>query len=137
MIKEIVKDTKFLMIKSELATKDDLYILTDLIDTLNHNRKSCVGMAANMIGYNKCILVYMDKNDNIEYMINPKIIKYDSEYEAEEGCLSLIGTRKTKRFKKIKVEYYNDRFQKRLKVFTDFEAQIIQHEMDHFEGIII
>lgn len=137
MIKEIVKDTKFLMIKSELATKDDLYILTDLIDTLNHNRKSCVGMAANMIGYSKCILVYMDKNDNIEYMINPKIIKYDSEYEAEEGCLSLIGTRKTKRFKKIKVEYYNDKFQKRLKVFSDFEAQIIQHEMNHFEGIII
>ena len=137
MIKEIVKDIKFLMIKSELATKDDLYILTDLIDTLNHNRKSCVGMAANMIGYNKCILVYMDKNDSIEYMINPKIIKYDSEYETEEGCLSLIGTRKTKRFKKIKVEYYNDKFQKRLKVFNDFEAQIIQHEMDHFEGIII
>jgi peptide deformylase len=137
MIKEIVKDIKFLVIKSELATKDDLYILTDLIDTLNHNRKSCVGMAANMIGYNKCILVYMDKNDNIEYMINPKIIKYDSEYEAEEGCLSLIGTRKTKRFKKIKVEYYNDKFQKRLKVFSDFEAQIIQHEMNHFEGIII
>ncbi len=137
MIKEIVKDIKFLMIKSELATKDDLYILTDLIDTLNHNRKSCVGMAANMIGYNKCILVYMDKNDNIEYMINPKIIKYDSEYETEEGCLSLIGTRKTKRFKKIKVEYYNDKFQKRLKVFNDFEAQIIQHEMNHFEGIII
>jgi len=137
MIKEIVKDIKFLMIKSELATKDDLYILTDLIDTLNHNRKSCVGMAANMIGYNKCILVYMDKNDNIEYMINPKIIKYDSEYETEEGCLSLIGTRKTKRFKKIKVEYYNDKFQKRLKVFNNFEAQIIQHEMDHFEGIII
>ncbi len=137
MIKEIVKDIKFLMIKSELATKDDLYILTDLIDTLNHNRKSCVGMAANMIGYNKCILVYMDKNDNIEYMINPKIIKYDSEYETEEGCLSLIGTRKTKRFKKIKVEYYNDKFQKRLKVFNDFEAQIIQHEMDHFEGILI
>ncbi len=137
MIKEIVKDIKFLMIKSELTTKDDLYILTDLIDTLNHNRKSCVGMAANMIGYNKCILVYMDKNDNIEYMINPKIIKYDSEYETEEGCLSLIGTRKTKRFKKIKVEYYNDKFQKRLKVFNDFEAQIIQHEMDHFEGILI
>jgi len=137
MIKEIVKDIKFLMIKSELATKDDLYILTDLIDTLNHNRKSCVGMAANMIGYNKCILVYMDKNDNIEYMINPKIIKYDSEYETEEGCLSLIGKRKTKRFKKIKVEYYNDKFQKRLKVFNNFEAQIIQHEMDHFEGIII
>ncbi|MCR5647421.1 MAG: peptide deformylase [Acholeplasmatales bacterium] len=137
MVKEIVKDQKSLMIKSEKVTPDDLYILDDLIDTLDANRACCVGMAANMIGYNKCILVYMDKNDIINYMINPTIIKCDSEYETEEGCLSLLGVRKTKRFQKIKVEYYNDKFQKRLKVFTDFEAEIIQHEMDHFNGIII
>jgi peptide deformylase len=137
MVKNINKDTLFLSKKSVDATPDDISVANDLVDTLKFNSIRCVGMAANMIGYNKCILVYMDKNDNIEYMINPKIIKYDSEYEAEEGCLSLIGTRKTKRFKKIKVEYYNDKFQKRLKVFSDFEAQIIQHEMNHFEGIII
>jgi len=137
MVKDIVKDQKSLMIKSEKVTPDDLYILDDLIDTLDANRKGCVGMAANMIGYNKCILVYLDFNDNINYMINPTIIKCDSEYETEEGCLSLLGVRKTKRFQKIKVEYYNDKFQKRLKVFTDFEAEIIQHEMDHFNGIII
>ncbi len=137
MVKDIVKDQKSLMIKSEKVTPDDLYILDDLIDTLDANRKGCVGMAANMIGYNKCILVYLDLNDNINYMINPTIIKCDSEYETEEGCLSLLGVRKTKRFQKIKVEYYNDKFQKRLKVFTDFEAEIIQHEMDHFNGIII
>ncbi len=137
MVKDIVKDQKSLMIKSEKVTPDDLYILDDLIDTLDANRKGCVGMAANMIGYNKCILVYLDENDKINYMINPTIIKCDSEYETEEGCLSLLGVRKTKRFQKIKVEYYNDKFQKRLKVFTDFEAEIIQHEMDHFNGIII
>ena len=137
MIKEIVKDQKSLMIKSTLATKDDLNILTDLIDTLDANRAHCVGMAANMIGYNKCILVYINKNEKIEYMINPTIIKKEDEYETEEGCLSLDGVRKTKRYNKIKVEYYNDKFQKRLKVFTEFEAEIIQHEIDHFEGIII
>ena len=137
MVKDIVKDQKSLMIKSEKVTPDDLYILDDLIDTLDANRKGCVGMAANMIGYNKCILVYLDENDKINYMINPTIIKCDSEYETEEGCLSLLGVRKTKRFQKIKVEYYNDKFQNRLKVFTDFEAEIIQHEMDHFNGIII
>ena len=137
MVKEIVKDLKSLMIKSEEANSSDLYILDDLIDTLNANKEHCVGMAANMIGYNKCILVFVDKNENIDYMINPKIIKSFDEYEAEEGCLSLAGVRKTKRYKKIKVEYYNNKFQKRLKVFNDFEAEIIQHEMDHFNGKII
>lgn len=137
MVKEIIRDQKSLMIKSTKACLDDLYILRDLIDTLNANRLHCVGMAANMIGYNKCILVYINKNEKIEYMINPTIIKSEGEYETEEGCLSLDGVRKTKRFNKIKVEYYNDKFQKRLKVFNDFEAEIIQHEIDHFEGIII
>ena len=90
-----------------------------------------------MIGYNKCILVYINKNEKIEYMINPTIIKCEDEYLVKEGCLSLEGQRETKRYKKIKVEYYNNKFQKRLKVFNDFEAEIIQHEIDHFSGIII
>ena len=137
MVKEIVKDQKSLMLKSELANSDDLYILDDLIDTLDANREHCVGMAANMIGYNKCILVYINKNEKIEYMINPIIIKCEDEYLVKEGCLSLEGQRETKRYKKIKVEYYNNKFQKRLKVFNDFEAEIIQHEIDHFSGIII
>ena len=137
MVKEIVNDQKSLMLKSELANNDDLYILDDLIDTLDANREHCVGMAANMIGYNKCILVYINKNEKIEYMINPTIIKCEDEYLAKEGCLSLEGIRETKRYNKIKVEYYNNKFQKRLKVFNDFEAEIIQHEIDHFSGIII
>ena len=137
MVKEIIRNQKSLMLKSELANSDDLYILDDLIDTLDANREHCVGMAANMIGYNKCILVYINKNEKIEYMINPIIIKCEDEYLVKEGCLSLEGQRETKRYKKIKVEYYNNKFQKRLKVFNDFEAEIIQHEIDHFSGIII
>ena len=137
MIRCIVKDQKSLMIKSVLADSNDLYILDELIDTLKANLNGCVGMAANMIGFNKRILVYVDKNDEINYMINPIIVKAFDEYETEEGCLSLTGVRKIKRFKKIKVEFYNNKFQKRMKTFSDFEAQIIQHEMNHFEGIII
>ena len=105
MVKEIVKDQKSLMLKSELANSDDLYILDDLIDTLDANREHCVGMAANMIGYNKCILVYINKNEKIEYMINPTIIKCEDEYLVKEGCLSLEGQRETKRYKKIKCIY--------------------------------
>ena len=137
MKREIIRDQKSLMIKSTLATKDDLGILYDLIDTLKSNIDRCVGMAANMIGFNKRILVFVNENEEIDYMINPTIIKSEDEYETEEGCLSLDGLRKTKRFKKIKVEYYNDKFQKRMKVFKDFTAEIIQHEIDHFDGIII
>lgn len=137
MKREIIRDQKSLMIKSTLATKDDLGILYDLIDTLKSNIDRCVGMAANMIGFNKRILVFVNENEEIDYMINPTIIKSEDEYETEEGCLSLDGVRKTKRFKKIKVEYYNDKFQKRMKVFKDFTAEIIQHEIDHFDGIII
>ena len=137
MVKEIIKDISFLKEESLDATIDDLYILDDLIDTLNANLKSCVGMAANMIGYKKKILVYVNEKEEIDYMINPVIIKKSDEYEAEEGCLSLEGKRKAIRYDKIKVEYYNRKFQKRLKTFTGFQAEIIEHEIDHFSGIII
>ncbi|MCR5113649.1 MAG: peptide deformylase [Acholeplasmatales bacterium] len=137
MIKEIVKDISFLKEPSVLATPDDLYILDDLIDTLKSKIKTCVGMAANMIGYKKTILVYVNEKEEIDYMINPVIIKKSDQYETEEGCLSLDGKRKTIRYDKIKVEYYNRNFQKRLKTFTGFQAEIIEHEIDHFSGIII
>lgn len=137
MVKEIVKDTKSLMIKSIDATINDLEILKDLIDTLEFNKEKCVGMAANMIGYNKRILVFIDTNEKINYMINPEIIIKEDSYVAKEGCLSLIGVRDTLRYNKIKVSYYNDKFQKRLKVYTGFVAEIIQHEIDHFDGKII
>lgn len=137
MIKNIIKDQKFLMIKSIDAKESDLYVLTDLIDTLSFNREKCVGMAANMIGYSVRILVFINELEKIDYMINPIIIKKEDEYEASEGCLSLDGVRKTKRYDKVKVSYYNDKFQKRIKVFKGFVAEIIQHEIDHFDGIII
>ncbi len=137
MVKNIIKKEELLKIKSVDANQDDKYIIDELVDTLKFNSSHCVGMAANMIGYNKCILVCINKNEKIEYMINPTIIKCEDEYLAKEGCLSLEGIRETKRYNKIKVEYYNNKFQKRLKVFNDFEAEIIQHEIDHFSGIII
>lgn len=137
MIKNIVKDINFLSQPSTLATKDDLYIIADLKDTLSFNRSGCVGMAANMIGYLKNIIIFEDENKKHCIMINPKIIKCDGEYETEEGCLSLSGVRKTKRYQKIKVEYFNEAFQKRIQTYSGFTAQIIQHEIDHLSGIII
>ncbi len=136
MIKEIVKDISFLSQKSEVATKEDLQVVTDLIDTLRANLDSCVGMAANMIGIKKCILVFVAGN-TITPMINPVIIKKEMPYKTEESCLSLTGFRKTLRYEKIEVEYFDRDFKKHKKVFTGFTAQIIQHEVDHFEGIII
>lgn len=137
MIKNICKDINFLSLKSDLMTKEDSYIVTDLKDTLKLYLNGCVGMAANMIGYNKRCIIYINEKEEMEIMINPIIIKRDMEYEAEEGCLSLEGVRKTKRYKKIKVEYFNTNFEKRIKTFKDFTAQIIQHEIDHLDGIII
>ena len=137
MIKNICKDINFLSLKSDLMTKEDSYIVTDLKDTLKLHLNGCVGMAANMIGYNKRCIIYINEKEEMEIMINPIIIKRDMEYEAEEGCLSLEGVRKTKRYKKIKVEYFNTNFEKRIKTFKDFTAQIIQHEIDHLDGIII
>lgn len=137
MIKNINKDIKSLMIKSIPATIDDLSIGEDLKDTLLFNKDKCVGMASNMIGISKAIICFFDEFNNIIIMYNPKIIKASNEYEAEEGCLSLEGVRKTKRYNKIKLEYYNENFQKRIKSYNGFTAEIIQHEIDHINGIII
>ncbi|SFP80336.1 peptide deformylase [Oscillibacter sp. PC13] len=108
----------------------------DLLETLEANRADCVGMAANMIGVNKRIITF-DNEGTYMVMFNPEIVKQSGPYLTEEGCLSLTGTRKTKRFRSIKVRYQNEKFQVRLKTFTGWTAQIIQHEIDHCEGIII
>lgn len=136
MIRNIVKDVSFLAQKSEIATKDDVGVVNDLIDTLNANLDNCVGMAANMIGVKKRILVFSVGNIIVP-MINPVILKKEKPYEAEESCLSLIGFRKTIRYENIEVEYLDINFKKHKQAFTGFTAQIIQHEVDHFEGIII
>jgi N-formylmethionyl-tRNA deformylase len=136
MIKPIIKDILFLGQKSEDATKNDIAVIDDLIDTLKANLNNCVGLAANMIGVKKRILVFT-VGSLIVPMINPVILKKDKLYETEESCLSLIGVRKTKRYEMIEVEYLDKNFKKQKQVFTGFTSQIIQHEMDHFEGIII
>jgi len=136
MIRPIVKDILFLGQKSEEATKNDIAVIDDLIDTLRANLENCVGLAGNMIGIKKRILVFAVGN-LIVPMINPIILKKEKLYETEESCLSLIGFRKTKRYEIIEVEYLDRSFKKQKQVFTGFIAQIIQHEMDHFEGIII
>jgi peptide deformylase len=136
MIKPIVKDILFLGQKSEDATINDIAVIEDLIDTLRANLENCVGLAGNMIGVKKRILVYT-VGSLIVPMINPVILKKEKLYETEESCLSLIGFRKTKRYERIEVEYLDRNFKKQKQVFTGFIAQIIQHEMDHFEGIII
>jgi len=136
MIREICKDEVFLAQKAEPATVDDLCVAQDLLETLEAHKEGCVGMAANMIGVNKRIIVF-DNQGTYMAMFNPEIVKQSGPYEAEEGCLSLIGTRKTKRFQSIKVQYQNEKFQVRFKTFTGWTAEIIQHEIDHCEGIII
>ena len=136
MVKEIVKDISFLSQKSEMATKDDIQVVNDLINTLSANLEHCVGMAANMIGIKKRILVFTI-GDSIIPMINPVILKKEIPYKTEESCLSLIGFRETLRYEKIEVEYLDINFKKHKQVFNGFTAQIIQHEVDHFEGIII
>ena len=136
MVREIMKDVVFLAQKSSAATPDDLSVAQDLLETLIAHKEGCVGMAANMIGINKRIIAF-DNNGKYMVMFNPEIIKHSESYEAEEGCLSLTGTRKTKRWQSIKVQYQNEQFQTRYKTFTGWTAQIIQHEIDHCEGIII
>ena len=137
MIREIIHDPLFLSGKSEKATKEDLQIAQDLLDTLAANRAGCVGMAANMIGVRKRIIAF-DDNGKLEVMFNPEIIKSSGEYDTEEGCLSLLGDpRPCKRYQSIKVRWQNKSFQLMTKTFYGFTAQIIQHEMDHFEGILI
>lgn len=136
MVQPICKDVIFLARKSEPAMPEDILIGQDLLDTLNAHRDGCVGMAANMIGRAKRIIVFLD-GDAATVMYNPEIVKASEPYEAEEGCLSLNGARKTTRYQKIKVRYQNAAFQTRLKSYTGWTAQIIQHEIDHCNGILI
>ena len=136
MIKPIVKDVLFLGEKSTMATKDDIQVVNDLIDTLRANLDGCVGMAANMIGVKKNIIVFA-MGEMIDPMINAVLIKKENSYITEESCLSLEGFRKTKRYETIEVEYLDKNFKKQRNTFHGFVAQIIQHEVDHCNGIII
>ena len=136
MIRDICKDEAFLAQKAETATAEDLDTAQDLLDTLAAHREGCVGMAANMIGVNKRIIVF-DDDGKYQVMFNPVIVKHDGPYEAEEGCLSLTGRRKVKRFRTIKVQWQNEKLQTRRKTFTGWTAEIIQHEIDPCEGVLI
>lgn len=137
MIKDIIHDPIFLAGKSELATREDLQIAQDLLDTLAARKNDCVGMAANMIGVRKRIIAF-DNEGTYMTMFNPEIIKKSEAYDTEEGCLSLLGgPRKCKRYKSIKVKWQTSDFQTRIKTFTGWPAQIIQHEIDHCDGILI
>lgn len=136
MIKEINRDIFILSQKSVPATENDRQTGEDLLETLIANSERCVGMAANMIGVSKNIIAIND-NNNYTVMYNPEILKADKEYETEEGCLSLDGVRKTKRYRKIKVRYFDKDFKIKIKTYDGFTAQIIQHEIDHLSGIII
>ena len=137
MVRELMHDPIFLARKSEEATKEDLDAAQDLLDTLAFHKEGCVGMAANMIGVTKRIIVF-DNEGQYMTMLNPVILKASNPYKTEEGCLSLLGgPRKCKRYKKIKVQYQNLQMQTRLKTFTGWTAQIIQHEIDHCNGVLI
>lgn len=141
MIRELMHDPIFLAGKSEPATKADLQIAYDLVDTLTAHRESCVGMAANMIGERKRIIAFLDEGGRepvYTVMLNPEILKRDGKYETEEGCLSLLGgPHPCKRYKAIKVKYQTLDFETRIKTYTGWTAQIIQHEVDHCDGILI
>ena len=148
MIKELMHDPIFLAGKSEIATKEDLQVAQDLLDTLMAHRESCVGMAANMIGVRKRIIAFLDESGRAPargssasvytVMLNPEIIKKDGAYNTEEGCLSLLGApRPCKRYKSIKVQYQNLELRPRIKTYTGWTAQIIQHEVDHCDGNLI
>lgn len=137
MIKPLIHDPILLARKSEPATKKDLETAQDLLDTITAHKENCVGMAANMIGDYKRVIIF-DENGAYTTMFNPEIIKSSDPYETEESCLSLLGgPRKVKRFQKIKVSYQNRDFQPRIKTFSGWTAQIIQHEIDHCNGILI
>ena len=148
MMKELMHDPIFLAGKSEIATKEDLQVARDLLDTLMAHRESCVGMAANMIGVKKRIIAFLDESGRAPkfgdgelvytVMLNPEIIKKDGAYDTEEGCLSLLGgPRPCKRYKTIKVKYQTLELQNRIKTYTGWTAQIIQHEIDHCDGVLI
>ena len=137
MVKELIHDPILLARKSEVATKEDLQVAQDLLDTLVAHKDGCVGMAANMIGVCKRIIAF-DNDGTYMVMFNPEIIKKSGAYDAEEGCLSLLGgPRKCKRYQTIKVQWQTSEFQYRIKTFTGFSAQIIQHEVDHCDGVLI
>ena len=141
MVRELIHDPIFLAWKSEIAAKDDLPIAQDLLDTLMAHKEACVGMAANMIGVRKRIIAFLDESGRAPVytvMLNPEIIKSEGAYNTEEGCLSLLGgPRKCKRYKTIKVQYQSVEMQTRLKTYTGWTAQIIQHEVDHCNGVLI
>ena len=136
MVRPIMKDTFFLSLKSAPATAADVPVAQDLLDTLAAHREGCVGMAANMIGVSKRIIVFTDEGKDT-IMFNPQIIRKSDPYPAEEGCLSLTGTRQTTRYRSIKVQFQNEKMQVRMKTYTGWTAQIIQHEIDHCDGILI
>jgi peptide deformylase len=131
-----MRDVIFLAQKSLPATPEDIEVAKDLRDTLTENAERCVGMAANMIGVSKRIIIF-DDDGEYTVMFNPELLKFSAPFETEEGCLSLDGVRKTKRYRTIKVKYQNEAFQTRIRTYTGWTAQIIQHELDHLEGIII
>ncbi len=137
MVKELMHDPIFLGGKSEIATIEDLQTAQDLLDTLTAHKDSCVGMAANMIGVRKRIIAF-DNEGKYMVMFNPEIIKKSGPYETEESCLSLLGgPRKCKRYQSIKVQWQTEKFETRIKTFTGWTAQIIQHEIDHCNGVLI
>ncbi len=136
MVRPIVRDRIFLARKAALATEDDLAVGLDLLDTLKAHREDCVGLAANMIGEEKRIIAFVD-GDGDTVLYNPVLVKKAEPYEAEEGCLSLTGTRKTTRYRKIAVRYQNAKGETKQRTFTGFTAEIVQHELDHCEGILI
>ncbi len=136
MIREIVKDEEFLKIPSTEATIKDKQVAIDLLDTLEHNSETCVGLAANMIGHSLNIIA-VNIHQTLVIMYNPVIVEKRDPYETEEGCLSLEGVRKTTRYKSIVVEYEDHKFKKKSKKLSGFSAQIVQHEVDHLHGIII
>ena len=136
MIREICKDPIFLSRRAEPAALEDLEVAGDLLDTLKAHKDGCVGMAANMIGVCKRVIAFENQGGYM-VMFNPEILKKSQPYETEEGCLSLPGSRKTTRYQVIKVRWQNEKFQERIKTFSGFTAQIIQHEIDHCQGILI
>ena len=141
MIKELMHDPIFLAGRSEVATKEDLQVAQDLLDTLMAHKESCVGMAANMIGVKKRIIAFFDESGRVPtytVMLNPEIVGKEVAYDTEEGCLSLLGgPRPCKRYKSIKVKFQTTELQTRIKTFTGWTAQIIQHEVDHCDGVLI
>ena len=141
MVRELIHDPIFLARESEIAAKDDLPVAQDLLDTLMAHKETCVGIAANMIGVRKRIIAFLDESGRAPVytvMLNPEIIKREGAYDTEEGCLSLLGgPRKCKRYKTIKVQYQSVEMQTRLKTYTGWTAQIIQHEVDHCSGVLI